>query len=249
MAGHSKWANIKHRKGRQDAARGKLFGKLAKAIEVAARDGGGAIEFNPTLATAVEKAKGASMPNDNIERAIKRGTGEVEGAVYEEIWYEGYGPGGVALYVQILTDNRNRAASDVRSTFTRNNGNLGEPGSVGYLFSQKGLLVASGPEDDVMLVALDAGAEDVRDLDERSFEVITGPSDLGAVRKALEEAGVAVESADVTQLPASTVPVEEGDARKILRLIDALDDLDDVQAVYSNYDIDDEVMEKVLSDV
>lgn len=249
MAGHSKWANIKHRKGRQDAARGKLFGKLAKAIEVAARDGGGAIEFNPTLATAVEKAKGASMPNDNIERAIKRGTGEVEGAVYEEIWYEGYGPGGVALYVQILTDNRNRAASDVRSTFTRNNGNLGEPGSVGYLFSQKGLLIASGSEDEVMLVALDAGAEDVRDAEENSFEVVTGPSDLGAVRKALEEAGVTVESADVTQLPASTVPVEESDARKILRLIDALDDLDDVQAVFSNYDIDDEVMEKVLSDV
>lgn len=249
MAGHSKWANIKHRKGRQDAARGKLFGKLAKAIEVAAREGGGVIEFNPTLATAVEKAKGASMPNDNIERAIKRGTGEVEGAVYEEIWYEGYGPGGVALYVQILTDNRNRAASDVRSTFTRNNGNLGEPGSVGYLFSQKGLILASGDEDDVMLVSLDAGAEDIKDLDGESYEVITNPSDMRAVRKALEESGVAVESADITQLPASTVPVEEGDARKILRLIDALDDLDDVQAVFSNYDIDDEVMEKVLSDV
>jgi YebC/PmpR family DNA-binding regulatory protein len=249
MAGHSKWANIKHRKGRQDAARGKLFGKLAKAIEVAARDGGGAVEFNPTLATAVEKAKAASMPNDNIDRAIKRGTGEVEGAVYEEIWYEGYGPGGVALYVQILTDNRNRAASDVRSTFTRNNGNLGEPGSVGYLFSQKGLILAAGPEEDVMLVALDAGAEDVRDVDEGHFEVITSPSGLGEVRKALEASGVGIETADVTQLPASTVPVEESDARKILRLIDALDDLDDVQAVFSNYDIDDEVMEKVLSDV
>ncbi|MEX1038404.1 MAG: YebC/PmpR family DNA-binding transcriptional regulator [Acidimicrobiia bacterium] len=248
MAGHSKWANIKHRKGRQDAARGKLFGKLAKAIEVAARDGGGVIEFNPTLATAVEKAKGASMPNDNIERAIKRGTGEVEGAVYEEIWYEGYGPGGVALYVQILTDNRNRAASDVRSTFTRNNGNLGEPGSVGYLFSQKGMILARGTEDDVMLPALDAGAEDIRDGGDGLVEVITEPSDMPAVRKAVEEAGVKVESADVTQIPATTVPVEESDARKILRLIDALDDLDDVQAVFSNYDIDDAVMEKVLSD-
>jgi YebC/PmpR family DNA-binding regulatory protein len=249
MSGHSKWANIKHRKGRQDAARGKLFGKLAKAIEVAARDGGGAIEFNPTLATAVEKAKAASMPNDNIDRAIKRGTGEVEGAIYEEIWYEGYGPGGVALYVQILTDNRNRAASDVRSTFTRNNGNLGEPGSVGYLFSQKGLILASGAEDDVMLVSLDAGAEDIRDSGDQTFEVITNPSDMPAVKKALEESGIAIDSADVTQLPASTVPVAEGDARKVLRLIDALDDLDDVQAVFSNYDIDDEVMEKVLSDI
>jgi len=248
MAGHSKWANIKHRKGRQDAARGKLFGKLAKAIEVAARDGGGVIEFNPTLATAVEKAKGASMPNDNIERAIKRGTGEVEGAVYEEIWYEGYGPGGVALYVQILTDNRNRAASDVRSTFTRNNGNLGEPGSAGYLFSQKGMILAKGTEDDVMLAALDAGAEDIRDGGDGLVEVVTEPSEMPAVRKAVEESGVSVESAEITQIPATTVPVEEADARKILRLIDALDDLDDVQAVFSNYDIDDAVMEKVLSD-
>ena len=248
MAGHSKWANIKHRKGRQDAARGKLFGKLAKAIEVAARDGGGVIEFNPALATAVEKAKAASMPNDNIERAIKRGTGEVEGATYEEIWYEGYAPGGVALYVQILTDNRNRAASDVRSTFTRNNGNLGEPGSVGYLFSQKGLILAKGTEDDIMLPALDAGAEDIRDGGEWLVEIITDPSDLQSIRKAVEAAGVDVESADVTQLPATTVPVEEGDARKVLRLIDALDDLDDVQSVFSNYEIDDVVMEKVLSE-
>lgn len=248
MAGHSKWANIKHRKGRQDAARGKLFGKLAKAIEVAARDGGGVIEFNPTLATAVDKAKAASMPNDNIDRAIKRGTGEVEGAVYEEIWYEGYAPGGVAMYVQILTDNRNRAASDVRSTFTRNNGNLGEPGSVGYLFSQKGLIVASGDEEEVMLVALDAGAEDVKEVGDDSYEVITEPSAMPDVRKALEEAGVSIETSDITQLPATTIPVEEGDARKVLRLIDALDDLDDVQAVFSNYDIEDAVMEKVLSD-
>jgi YebC/PmpR family DNA-binding regulatory protein len=248
MAGHSKWANIKHRKGRQDAARGKLFGKLAKAIEVAAREGGGNPEFNPTLATAVEKAKGASMPNDNIERAIKRGTGEVEGAVYEEIYYEGYGPGGVALYVQILTDNRNRAASDVRSTFTRHNGNLGEPGSVGYLFSQKGVILARGSEDDVMLTALDAGAEDVRDGGDEVFEVVTEAGDLNVVKAALVAGGVTVESADVTQLPSTLVPVEESDAKKLLRLIDALDDLDDVQAVFSNYDIDDSVMEKVLAE-
>jgi YebC/PmpR family DNA-binding regulatory protein len=249
MSGHSKWANIKHRKGRQDAARGKLFGKLAKAIEIAAREGVGNLDFNPTLATAVDKAKAASMPNDNIDRAIKRGTGEVAGAHYEEIWYEGYGPGGVALYVQILTDNRNRAASDVRSTFTRSGGNLGEPGSVGYLFSQKGLIEAQGTEDEVLLAALEAGAEDVRDVGDGWFEVVTVPGDLQKVRSALETAGLALESADITQLPSTTVPVAEGDARKLLRLIDALDELDDVQAVFSNYDIDDEVMEKVLEEV
>lgn len=249
MSGHSKWANIKHRKGRQDAARGKLFGKLAKAIEIAAREGGGNPEFNPTLATAIYKGKAASMPNDNIDRAVKRGTGEVAGAQYEEIWYEGYGPGGVALYVQILTDNRNRAASDVRSTFTRSGGNLGEPGSVAYLFSQKGLIEAKGSEDEVLLAALEAGAEDVRDMGEGWFEVVTAPGDLQKVRKALETAGLELESADITQFPSTTVPVAEGDARKLLRLIDALDELDDVQAVFSNYDIDDEVMEKVLEEV
>ena len=249
MSGHSKWANIKHRKGRQDAARGKLFGKLAKAIEIAAREGGGNVEFNPTLATAVYKAKAASMPNDNIDRAIKRGTGEVAGAHYEEIWYEGYGPGGVALYVQILTDNRNRAASDVRSTFTRSGGNLGEPGSVGYLFSQKGLIEVKGSEDEVLLAALEGGAEDVRDVGDGWFEVVTAPGDLQKVRSALEAAGLKLEAADITQLPSTTVPVAESEARKLLRLIDAPDDLDDVQAVFSNYDIDDEVMEKVLEEV
>jgi YebC/PmpR family DNA-binding regulatory protein len=249
VAGHSKWANIKHRKGRQDAARGKLFGKLAKAIEIAARESGGNPDFNPTLATAVFKAKAASMPNDNIDRAIKRGTGEVEGAHYEEIWYEGYGPGGVALYVQILTDNRNRAASDVRSTFTRSGGNLGEPGSVGYLFTQRGLIEVKGDEDEIMLTALDAGAEDVRESGDGWFEVITSPGELQQVRTALDGAGLEVDSADVTQLPSSTVPVGETEARRLLRLIDALDDLDDVQAVYSNYDIDDDVMERVLEEV
>ena len=248
MAGHSKWANIKHRKSRQDAKRGKLFGKLAKAIEVAAREGGGNVEFNPTLATAVDKAKAADMPNDNIDRAIKRGTGEVEGAVYEEMFYEGYGPGGVALYVQILTDNRNRAASDVRSTFTRHNSSLGEPGSVGYLFSQKGMILARGGEDDVMLAALEAGADDVRDAGDGVFEVVTEASKLREIRQSLEADGIEIDSADVTQLPSTTVPVEEREAKKLLRLIDDLDDLDDVQSVYSNYDIDDTVMEKVLAE-
>jgi YebC/PmpR family DNA-binding regulatory protein len=248
MAGHSKWANIKHRKGRQDAKRGKLFGKLAKAIEIAAREGGGNVDFNPALATAVDKAKAASMPNDNIERAIKRGTGEVEGATYEEFFYEGYAPGGVALYVHVLTDNRNRAASDVRSTFSKHNGNLGEPGSVGYLFEQKGLILVGGDEDEVMLTALEAGAEDIRDGGDGLWEVITEAGDLRAVKDALIAAGFEVDSADVTQLPSTLVPVEEGDAKKVLRLIDALDDLDDVQSVFSNYDIDDVVMEKVLAE-
>jgi len=248
MSGHSKWANIKHRKGRQDAKRGKLFGKLGKAIEVAARNGGGNIEFNPTLATAVDKAKAASMPNDNIERAIKRGSGEVEGAIYEETFYEGYGPGGVALYVQVLTDNRNRAASDVRSAFTRHGGNLGEPGSVGYLFSQRGLILARGSEDEVMLLAIDAGAEDILGVDGMIKKEETKPGDMRDVREALEDGGVEIESADVTQLPANTVPVEESEAKKLLRLIDTLEDLDDVQAVFANYDIDDEVMEKVLAE-
>jgi YebC/PmpR family DNA-binding regulatory protein len=248
MAGHSKWANIKHRKGRQDAKRGQLFAKLAKAIEVAAREGGGNPDFNPTLATAVDKAKSADMPNDNIDRAIKRGTGEVEGAVYEEMYYEGYGPGGVALYVHILTDNRNRAASDVRSTFTRYNSSLGEPGSVGYLFSQKGVILAKGSEEEVMLAALDAGAEDIREAGEDMFEVVAAAGDLKTVREALAGAGIAIENAEVTQIPSTTIPVEESDAKRVLRLIDALDDLDDVQEVYSNYDIDDSVMENVLAE-
>jgi YebC/PmpR family DNA-binding regulatory protein len=196
----------------------------------------------------VEKAKAASMPHDNIDRAIKRGTGEVEGAQYEELFYEGYGPGGVALYVQVLTDNRNRAASDVRSTFTRHNGNLGEPGSVGYLFEHKGLILANGDEDEVMLTALDAGAEDIREAGEGSFEVITVAGDLRSVKEALVNGGVEIESADVTQLPTNLVPVEESEARRLLRLIDALDELEDVQAVFANYDIDDSVMEKVLAE-
>ena len=242
MAGHSKWANIKHRKGRQDAARGKLFAKLAKGIEAAARQGGGDVAMNPTLATAIAKAKAASMPNDNIDRAVKRGSGEGAEAVdFSEVWYEGYAPGGVAVYIHVLTDNRNRAASDVRSTMTRNNGNLGEPGSVGYLFEQKGYIIATGDEETVMMAALEAGAEDIRESDD-GFEVITPPSDMPVVKEALEEAGATVESADVTQLPSTTVPLEREGAGKVLRLIDALEDLDDVQDVFANFDIPDEVM-------
>lgn len=245
MAGHSKWANIKHRKGRQDAARGKLFAKLSKAIEAAARQGGGDPAMNISLANAIDKAKAQSMPNDNIDRAVKRGSGEGADAVnFEEFWYEGYGPGGVALYVHCLTDNRNRASSDVRVAFSRNGGNLGEPGSVGYLFEQKGLILASGDEDEVMLTALDAGAEDVRG-GTSPYEIITDASAMPGVRDALAEAGVEVDSAEITQLPSNTVPVDASGAEKVLRLIDALEDLDDVQEVYSNFDADDEVMEQL----
>lgn len=246
MAGHSKWANIKHRKGRQDAARGKLFAKLSKAIEAAARQGGGDPAMNIALANAIDKAKSQSMPNDNIDRAVKRGSGEgADGVNFEEFWYEGYGPGGVAVYIHCLTDNRNRASSDVRVAFSRNGGNLGEPGSVGYLFEQKGFILASGDEDEVMLVALDSGAEDVRGS-ESPFEIITEPSSMPVVRDALSEAGVEIDSAEVTQLPSTTIPVDAAAAGKIMRLIDALEDLDDVQEVYSNFDADDDVMEQLV---
>ena len=244
MAGHSKWANIKHRKGRQDAKRGKLFAKLIKMIEVAARTGGGDLASNPTLASAVQKAKDASVPKDNIERAIARGTGEIDGVEYEEIWYEGYAPGGVALYVQILTDNRRRAASDVRSVFSKNEGNLGEPGSVGYLFEQKGYILAVGDEDTVMMAALDGGAEDVEESGDQ-WEIISSPSDLDTVRGALEDAGVTVDQAEVTQLPSTTVPLDAKKARQVLRIVDALDDLDDVQSVYANFDIPEDVLAEV----
>ena len=245
MAGHSKWANIKHRKGRQDAKRGKLFAKLIKAIEAAARQGGPDPAANPTLATAIQKAKDASVPKDNIERAVARGAGDVDGIDYEEIWYEGYAPGGVALYVQVLTDNRNRAASDVRSAFTRHNGSLGEPGSVGYLFEQKGYVLVSGDEDTVMLAALEGGAEDVRAADGQ-WEVVTAPGDLAAVRASLADVGIEIEQSEVTQLPTTSVPVTAENAPKVLKLVDAVEDLEDVQAVYANFDIPDDVLAEVV---
>ena len=244
MSGHSKWSTIKHKKGAKDIQRAKVFAKLARGIEVAARDGGGDITTNAALAQAVAKAKAGEMPNDNVERAIKRGTGESGGGHYDEIWYEGYAPGGVAVYVQALTDNRNRAASDVRSTFSRNGGNLGEPGSVAYLFVQRGYLLATGSEDEVMLAALDAGAEDVRP-GTGQHEVITAPADLAKVVAALQGAGITVEDPEVTRLPVTSIPLDESTARSVLRLIDALEDLDDVQSVYANFDISDEVMAAV----
>ena len=244
MAGHSKWANIKHRKGRQDAKRGKLFAKLIRAIEAAARAGGGDPAGNPTLATAIQKAKDASVPKDNIERAVARGSGELDGVDYEEFYYEGYAPGGVALYVHILTDNRNRAASDVRSAFNKNNGSLGEPGSVGYLFEQKGYILAEGDEETVMIAALDAGAEDITESGDQ-WEVISAAGDLAAVRQALEGAGITISQAEVSQIASIAVPVDAATAPQVLRLVDALEDLDDVQGVFANFDIPDEVLAEV----
>jgi len=244
MAGHSKWANIKHRKGRQDAKRGKLFAKLIRAVEAAARTGGGDPAGNATLAAAIQKAKDASVPKDNIERAVARGSGDVDGVDYEDFFYEGYAAGGVALYVHILTDNRNRAASDVRSAFNKNNGSLGEPGSVGYLFEQKGYILAEGEEETVMIAALDAGAEDITESGDQ-WEVISAAGDLAAVREALESAGVTIAQAEVSQIASVSVPVDASKALQVLRLVDALEDLDDVQGVFANFDIPDEVLAEV----
>ena len=241
MSGHSKWANIKHRKGRQDAKRGKLFAKLIKGIEAAARTGGSDPDGNPSLTTAIQKAKDASVPRENIERAIARGSGDADGVDYEEFWYEGYAPGGVALYVHILTDNRNRAAAEVRSTFTKNGGSLGEPGSVAYLFEQKGYLLVTGDEDTVMMAALDGGADDVEEADGQ-WEITCAAGDLAMVRSSLEAAGVAVDQGDVTQIAAISVPLNAVNAARVLRLVDALEDLDDVQEVHANFDISDEVI-------
>ena len=246
MSGHSKWATIKRKKGATDAARAKLWSKLLRFVEVAARSGGGNPDGNPTLATAIAKAKGASVPNDNIARAIKRGTGELEGEAYEETSYEGYGPGGVAILVSCLTNNRNRTSQDVRAAFNGRGGKMAEPGAVAWMFEPKGmLLIASGAsEEDVFLAAADAGAEDVRSTEE-GIEVLTPPDALAAVRDALDEAGFEIESADLTQIPKTTMELAEDDAKKVLGLIDSLEELDDVQDVYSNFDIPDDVLASI----
>ena len=249
MSGHSKWSTIKRKKGAADAARSKVWAKLLRAVEVAAREGGGNIVGNPTLASAVQKAKQSSVPNDNIDRAIKRGTGELEGETYEEVSYEGYGAGGVAVLVHCLTGNRNRAAQDVRSSFTSHSGKMAEPGAVAWMFEPKGVVIVPKQgvdEDEVFMVAADAGAEDVRGSDE-SIEVITPPEALKPVLDALEGAGVTVESSELTQVPKSTIPLEGSDAKKVLNLIDSLEELDDVQGVYANFDISDDVLEAVAS--
>ncbi|GAA4241225.1 YebC/PmpR family DNA-binding transcriptional regulator [Actinomadura meridiana] len=246
MSGHSKWATTKHKKAALDAKRGKLFAKLIKNIEVAARTGGGDPDANPTLYDAIYKAKKNSVPNDNIERARKRGAGEeAGGADWQNITYEGYAPGGVAILIECLTDNRNRAASEVRVALTRNGGSLADPGSVSYMFTRKGVVIVpkkDTSEDDVMLAVLDAGAEEVNELDEDNFEVVSEAGDLVAVRSALVDAGIDYESAESKFLPSVTVPLDEDNAKRVFRLLDALEDSDDVQDVYANFDVPDEVL-------
>ena len=245
MSGHSKWATIKHKKGAADAARGKLFAKLIRQVEVAAREGGGDMDANASLRTMYQKARDASVPLDTIERAIKRGTGDLEGVIYEQVTYEGYAPHGVAVLVEVLTDNRNRTGSDIRSLFTRGGGSLAEPGAVNWLFERKGVVVLprSVDEDALMEVTLEAGADDLVDEGD-TWRVTSGPSDLPAVRSALEAAGIAFDSADVTMVPSNTIELDSAEAAKsVLRLIDALDDLDDVQDVYANFDVPDEILQ------
>jgi YebC/PmpR family DNA-binding regulatory protein len=247
MAGHSKWAGIKHKKAIVDAKRGKLFTKLARAITVAAKEGGGDIEGNPALSLAIQKAKDASMPKDNIERAVAKGTGAgADADAMEAVLYEGYGPGGVAVLVEAFTDNRNRTGSDMRHAFAKHGGNLGEPGSVAYLFDKKGTVVVDGQrwsEDDLM-IAIDAGAEDIV-ADDDVFEVLSEPADLAAVRQALVDAGIEIAEAQVAYRPKTLVPLDEGGAVKLLKLIDALEDFDDVDEVHANFDVPADVLERV----
>ena len=247
MSGHSKWATIKHKKGAADKARGKLFAKLIRQLEVAAREGGGDVEANPTLRTMFQKARDASVPTDTIERAIKRGTGELEGVRYEAVSYEGYAPCGVAVYVECLSDNRNRTGAEVRNIFTRNGGSMAEPGAVAWQFERKGVVMLPKQvgEDDLMMVVLDAGAEDLSDQGD-TWQITSAPGDLNRLRAALEQAGIAFDSAEVTMQPTTVVPLEtEADARKVLRLTDALEEHDDVQNVYANFDIPDAVLQAV----
>jgi len=248
MSGHSKWATTKHQKAVVDARRGKMFAKLIKNIEVAARMGGGDLDGNPTLYDAVQKAKKSSVPNDNIDRAVKRGSGvDTGGADYQTITYEGYGPSGVAMLIECLTDNRNRAATEVRTAMTRNGGAMADPGSVAYLFARKGVVIvpkAELSEDDLLLAVLDAGAEEVNDLGE-SFEIVSEPTDLVPVRTALQEAGIDYNSADQNFIPSMQIELDAEGAKKVFRLIDALEDSDEVQNVYANFDVSDDVLAEV----
>ncbi len=247
MSGHSKWASIKHKKAIVDQRRGQHFTKLARAVTVAAREGGGDPNGNPSLALAIQKARDASMPKDNIERAIAKGTGEgVDADALENVLYEGYGPGGVALLIEAVTDNRNRTGADVRHALSKHGGNLGEPGSVSYLFDKRGVIVvdAARYDEDDLMAAIDAGAQDIAP-DEDVYEIITGPADLGTVRDALQSAGVEIESADVTQRPKVRVPVDESDATRLMKLIDTLEESDDVGAVHANFDVDADVLERI----
>jgi YebC/PmpR family DNA-binding regulatory protein len=248
MSGHSKWATIKRAKGAKDAARGKLFGRLIKEITIAARDGGGDPDGNPRLRLAIDKAKGSNMPADNIKRAIQRGTGEIEGVIYEEVSYEGYGPGGVAFMVEVITDNRNRTVAEIRHLFSKNNGNLGESGSVGWKFDRRGVITVPKKygEDDLMMIALDAGAEDMT-VEDESFDILTTPSDYISVKAALEAKGIEIAEAAIELIPQNTMKVEGKEAESVLRLYEALEDHDDVQNVFADFDIDTDVMESIQS--
>lgn len=249
MSGHSKWHNIRLRKQAQDQRKSKVFAKISREIMAAAREGGGDPESNVRLRVAMEKARAAGMPQENVRRAIQRGTGELGGTQFESITYEGYAPGGVAVMAQVLTDNRNRVVGELRSVFGRNGGNLAESNAVAWLFQQKGVIIvpkAGTSEDAVLEVALEAGAEDMQ-ADEQSFEIRTAPADLEAVKKALEASGIGYESAEVTMVPQTRVTLEEKQAQQVLRLMDALEELDDVQQVYANFDIPDHVMEQIAA--
>jgi len=249
VSGHSKWATTKHQKGVKDKARGKLFAKLIRQVEVAAREGGGDMESNATLRTMFQKARDSSVPLDTIERAIKRGTGELEGVRYEAVAYEGYAPSGVAVIVECLTDNRNRTGAEIRAAFSHNGGSMAEPGAVSWQFERKGVVTVprSVAEDDLMAIVLDAGAEDLRDEGEM-WMLVSDPSSLQPLRSAIEEAGISVDSAEIQMLPTQTVPITtESAAKKILRLLELFEDHDDVQNVYSNFDIPDDVFEAALA--
>ncbi len=247
MSGHSKWSKVKHFKGKEDAKRGKIFSKLIREIMVATRNGGGDPSFNPRLRTIIAAAKAANMPNDNIDRAIKKGTGELGGVSFEEVTYEGYGPGGVAIIVEVLTDNKNRTVAEIRHTMSRNNGNLGENGCVAWNFEKKGIILVNTPgvsEDALLEAALDAGAEDVRSETD-AFEIVTAANEVMDVKDALEKKGFIAASAEITMLPKNTIRVDGKTAEAALRLMDALEDQDDVQHVYSNFDIPEEIMAKI----
>jgi YebC/PmpR family DNA-binding regulatory protein len=249
MSGHSKWSSIKHKKGAADAKRGKLFTKLARAITVAARDGGGNPDANPALALAIQKARDSSMPKDNIQRAIDRGTGEgADAAMIESVVYEGYGPGGAAIMVEALTDNRNRTSAEVRHAFEKHGGSLGEPGSVSWQFEKRGVVLVDGEryDEDDLMAAIDAGAEDVSQ-DGDLFKVLTSAGDLAAVRAALEGAGVEIQSAELAMEPKSVVEVEEGEAPALLRMMDALEEHDDVDSVHANFDVPEEILERAAA--
>ena len=250
MSGHSKWATIKHKKGAADAKRAKVFAKLIKQVEVAAREGGGDLDANASLRTMYQKARDASVPLDTIDRAVKRGTGELEGVNYEPITYEGYAPAGVALYIDVLTDNRNRSGSDIRSVLSKNGGSLAEPGAVSWQFDRKGVVLlpkGDHDEDDLMMIALEAGAEDLTDVGE-AWQLTTEPTNLNQLRDALEEAKIEFTSADLVMVPQQTIELNESDAKSVLRLIEQLEDNDDVQDVYSNFDISEEVMAALAAD-